>query len=313
MTLKSPFCYPGGKSRIAPMAWQRLDGDNAIAHYIEPFLGSAAMLLARPWKFGDERVWETANDLDGLLTNTFRGIREHPAEVAEIATACSQSELDLHARHDWLIANRERITAGLRADPQWCDVKAAGWWLWGMASWIGHGFGWSPSSQLPALSPTSKGILRDPKPVKAVGALGLHKAPPIAQWMDMLAQRLLRVRLACGDWSRVVSSAILLSCNPDFPPTAVFLDPPYERGTGYGAESAGVSADVSEWCRENGDNPRLRIALCGHVGDHDLPGWDTVVWKRRPGGRNAKSTSSNPECVWFSPHCVGARQGSLFE
>jgi DNA adenine methylase len=43
--LKAPFPYFGGKSKIAGAVWQRF-GD--VQNYVEPFCGSATMLLARP-------------------------------------------------------------------------------------------------------------------------------------------------------------------------------------------------------------------------------------------------------------------------
>ena len=52
MTLKAPFPYFGGKSRVAHEVWHRL-GD--VTNFIEPFCGSAAVLLhpiAFPEPFG---------------------------------------------------------------------------------------------------------------------------------------------------------------------------------------------------------------------------------------------------------------------
>lgn len=43
--LVAPFPYFGGKRRAAPIIWREL-GDPA--GYVEPFAGSAAVLLARP-------------------------------------------------------------------------------------------------------------------------------------------------------------------------------------------------------------------------------------------------------------------------
>lgn len=43
--LTAPFPYFGGKRRAAPIIWREL-GDPA--GYVEPFAGSAAILLARP-------------------------------------------------------------------------------------------------------------------------------------------------------------------------------------------------------------------------------------------------------------------------
>ena len=44
---------------------------------------------------------------------------------------------DLHARHLWLKTQREGLTARLEGDPDYFDAKIAGWWLWGIACWIG--------------------------------------------------------------------------------------------------------------------------------------------------------------------------------
>lgn len=127
----------------------------------------------------------------------------------------------------------------------------------------------------------------------------------------MLSERLRHVRIACGDWARVVTTGVLFNAATTGP-TAVFLDPPYDNCDGYGAEVKGVARDVARWCLENGDNPRLRIALCGHSGDHGLPGWRVELWRRKGGGVREKSARERAECVWFSPHCVGVRQGALF-
>lgn len=45
MTLKAPFPYFGGKSRVTREVWARF-GD--VPNYVEPFFGSGAVLLGRP-------------------------------------------------------------------------------------------------------------------------------------------------------------------------------------------------------------------------------------------------------------------------
>lgn len=69
--------------------------------------------------------------------------------------------------------------------------------------------------------------------------------------------------------------------------------------------------------RENGNDPRLRIALCGYDGDHDLPGWSVVKWKAHGGYSSQRSgdPNGNPhrERIWFSPGCLrGALSEPLF-
>lgn len=133
MILKAPYPWFGGKSRIAAEVWRRL-GDTP--NYVEPFLGSAAMLLARPPSNGG-RI-ETVNDYDAHVANFWRSVQADPEAVAHYA-GNMVSELDLHARGDWLFYRpsvREWVEQ-LRADPGYYDAKSAGWWVWFVSCWIG--------------------------------------------------------------------------------------------------------------------------------------------------------------------------------
>jgi DNA adenine methylase len=136
MTLRAPFPYFGGKLAIARLVWARF-GD--VPNYVEPFAGSLAVLLARP----DAHSWweriETVNDLDGMIANYWRAVQHDAAAVARWAD-WPVNENDLHARHAWLLGQRERIVIRLEGDPDWHDAKVAGWWLWGICAWIGSGW-----------------------------------------------------------------------------------------------------------------------------------------------------------------------------
>jgi hypothetical protein len=70
-----------------------------------------------------------------------------------------------------------------------------------------------------------------------------------------------------------------------------------------------VSHEVREWAIENGNDPRMRIALCGYEGEHAMPGtWECVPWKARGGygsqGEGRGRDNSARERIWFSPHCL---------
>src|SRR5512146_587901 len=107
-TYKPPFVYFGGKSPVASIVWQALGPD--VANYVEPFFGSGAVLFLRP------RVGhiETVNDADGFVANFWRAIQRDPDAVA-MAADNPVNECDLHARHLWLLGQRERITERLAA------------------------------------------------------------------------------------------------------------------------------------------------------------------------------------------------------
>ncbi|MCL1801247.1 MAG: hypothetical protein FWG25_07810, partial [Promicromonosporaceae bacterium] len=121
------------------MVWAALGGPKA---YVEPFCGSAAVLLARP-PFAGRRI-ETLNDLDGWLVNAWRAIRRDPGAVADAAYG-PIAEIDYHARLAWLQERRgPDLVSWLEGDPENHDAKAAGWWLYVMACGIGDPFGKGP-------------------------------------------------------------------------------------------------------------------------------------------------------------------------
>ena len=156
---------------------------------------------------------------------------------------------------------------------------------------------------------------------------GVHRATlagNLYDYMHELAARLRRVRVVCGDWSRIVTKGALAHGST----VGVFFDPPYsdaaERDSNiYSVDSLSVAHDVREWCIANGDNPRYRIVLAGYEDEHaaHMPdGWRMVAWKAHGGMSNRNKTRENvnkhKERLWFSPHCLGnesAVSGGLFD
>lgn len=152
MSARAPFPWFGGKRRAAALIWRAL-GDPP--NYVEPFFGSGASLLARPPKLPGRARTETVNDLDCYLTNFWRAVRADPAGVASWAD-WPVSELDLHARHRWLVS-REEVRRQMRADPDWFDVQVAGWWVWGLSQWIGSGWCAQPAWEESGVTRAEKG------------------------------------------------------------------------------------------------------------------------------------------------------------
>ena len=281
--MKAPFPYMGGKSRIAGEVWSRL-GD--CPNYVEAFAGSLAMLLARP--------------------------TEHRGGIE--------------------------------------TVNDAGWWVWGCCQWIGGGWcaaegpwrvvdgellpvGDGTKRKLPHLGNAGRGINRK-LPHLGDAGMGMNsvnqdapRAPSGScdDWSEHLQgifaelqNRLRRVRVCCGDWSRVCGPTPTVRQGL----TAMFLDPPYsseDRSDCYAVESRTVAHDVREWAIANGNDPRLRIALCGYASEHaqHMPdGWEAWTWKAHGGygsqGEGQGRANALRECVWFSPHCLNP-QPSLFD
>lgn len=395
--LKAPYPWPGGKSDAAAAVWARL-GDTPNA--VEPFCGSSAWTLARPHDL--EGKTETINDADGLLVNSLRSIAYAPEETAYWCD-WPVSEADLTARHLWLKAQRDDLTARLFADPDYCDPRAAGYWLWGIASWIGDGWcvadgPWinvegrlvdrrtigkedeeGVRKKMPMMSANDNGGTKQmgvraiasvprkmpevgrspngqidfnrkgvqayryqgvPKKMPLIGAGGVSRpsggsentagirrqsleAPAaLLAYFDRLSTRLRRVRILCGDWRRVVKPSITVNHGL----TAVFLDPPYpaaEHDMRYHGDND-VWHQAAAWAVAEGENPKLRIAICGYWSEEpDLlfpATWERYRWQARGGYSNQKAdgrgrSNAARECVWFSPHCIDAATdyGPLFE
>lgn len=84
-----PFRYFGGKTLMAPTIADLLPEHT---HYVEPFAGSLAVLLAkRPSR------QETVNDLDGDLVTFWRVLRDHPEEFQRRAALTPHSRAELSA------------------------------------------------------------------------------------------------------------------------------------------------------------------------------------------------------------------------
>lgn len=90
--VRPPFVYYGGKSKLAEKIAALLPEHT---HYVEPFAGSLAVLLAK-----QPARLETVNDLDGDLMLFWRVLRDHPEALARACalTPHSRVERDL-ARH----------------------------------------------------------------------------------------------------------------------------------------------------------------------------------------------------------------------
>ena len=387
--LKAPFPWFGGKAKVAAIVWDRF---GPVRNYVEPFAGSLAVLLGNPCP--EALAGETANDLNGWLCNAWRGIAFDPDGTAEAAD-WPVSELDLHARGDALFYPETHAAglrlyeahgglpgfiAKLRADPLFHDAQIAGWWLWGLSSWIGDNWGrvahnakkvdgiavgvvgarphlsrfgtgvhrQNLARKLPHLGDYGKGVNRQnlerkrphlssgtgvnrqqldrQRPCLGDYGKGVNRGTAartcderremLLGYFGALADRLRRTRVCCGEWGRVTGPCVTGAASP----CGVFLDPPYHgqgetRDNVYGAEETDCWAAVCDWCRENGPNRDLRIALCGYEGGwQPPPGWSEVPWKTGGGYGNQAEANGNRhrERIWFSPGCV-TRQPGLFD
>ncbi len=295
MALKAPFPYFGGKSTVADVAWRHFGSPKT---YVEPFCGSAAVLLARPGRgnFGREIV----NDYDGNIANFWRAVKYDPAGVAEFCD-WPTNHIDLSARRLYLIREYDRMRNRLIADPDYYDAKIAGFWVWCTSNWIGGGLMKNREvegdiSQRPHLA-CEQGIMSEGN---------------VLQKLKQLQARLSTVKVVCGDWMQVMGG----NWRTKDGDCAVFLDPPYSSKAGrcklYEHDDFSVAHSVREWCKSNGDNRLYKIALCGYDGEHnelENMGWTVHSWETQGGFANqAKGESRGKknrfkERIWFSPFC----------
>ena len=381
-----PFPWFGGKSKVAAHVWERF-GD--VPHYVEPFFGAGAVLFLRP-HFPQT---ETINDKDGFVCNFFRAVQNDPASVALFADQPVNAN-DLHARHSYLVNRRAALTSQLEGNPEYFDSRLAGWWAWGVATWLGEGWcspGTGPwfvrndllvriahkerteteagegvrrsrphltggRGAIHGATDRALGITRRrPHIGTAQGIHGKTKSPypprgPIAhtsastlynlislysdvsdmfgttarlcaltEYFEALSNRLRRVRVCCGDWTAICTPSVTYNRSL----TGVFLDPPYAHSTGrdaelYSTDTPGFDTQqVRDWCILYGNNPLLRIALCGYEGEHDVlateHGWSVLEWKTAGGYDNISKSKAllddadrnkHKERIWFSPHCL---------
>lgn len=129
---RPPFTYYGGKQTVA---------DRIVAlfpdheHYVEPFAGSLAVLLAKP----PSRL-ETVNDLSNDLMTFWRVLRDQPEELARLAALTPHSraeyescysevvpaESDLErARRVWVKLTQAHGGVGLQRRSGWKHSKSS--------------------------------------------------------------------------------------------------------------------------------------------------------------------------------------------
>lgn len=330
--LTAPFPYFGGKRRAAPMIWDALGDPGG---YVEPFAGSAAVLLARPRMTG--RRVETINDADGWLVNAWRSIQLSPSDVAAHAHG-PVTEIDYHARLAWLQERRTPdLAAWLEGDPEAHDPKAAAWWLYVCACGIGDPWGPGPwrvvdghlrdtrhlgnagqgvMRELPHLGNAGRGVNRELPHLGDAGQ-GVNRALPhlgnagkLDGYMHALAMRLARVRITCGDWQRVLKPSVIRATAGNST-IGVLLDPPYSTsGDLYATTNTGQTEDISgqvrEWAAQHGG--AYRIVLCGFDDEHDellAHGWRKEIGRAgRGAGYNTDGRAGRRERLWLSPSCV---------
>jgi DNA adenine methylase len=92
VTLRPPFSYYGGKSKLAKHIVPLLP---AHEHYVEPFAGGLSVLLAKPVS-----RMETVNDIDQRLMTFWRVLRDQPGALTRVCMLTPNSRAEYKAATD---------------------------------------------------------------------------------------------------------------------------------------------------------------------------------------------------------------------
>jgi DNA adenine methylase len=258
---RPPFVYFGGKQALADRIVALLP---AHLHYVEPFAGSLAVLLAKP----PSRM-ETVNDLDRELVTFWRVLRERPEDLERVCA------LTPHARAAYAdVLESSPVTDELEvARRVWVRLTQ------GRGGQLRRTTGWR--------------YFKDPhgSNVSMPGYLEAYRAR-LAPCLDRLAQ----VSLECRPGLEVIAEY------GQHDETLLYVDPPYlgetrNWGNQYRHEMRDESEhrDLAEALRA----ARAAVVLSGYPSalyDELYAGWDCVSMATRTtqGGEDSART----EVLW---------------
>ena len=297
--LKAPFQYFGGKSLIAQKVWSLLGNCNT---YIEPFFGSGAILLNRP--FISQNNLQIVNDLDCNICNVWRSIKYNIDDLL-LYFENPINHVDLHARRNTLIRNQNQLLEKLLNDEIYCDPKLAAYWVWGTCCWIASGF----LEKETTIKPNDIGLTaKIPEITVEKGLIAIKNKK---QYLLSLKERLKNVKVICGDWKRLFGG----NWQTNKGTCGIFLDPPYgfqkRKEDLYNNDSFDVSKEVRKWCVQNGNKKDFKIIICGYADQHDQLlqyGWKSFSWKTNGGygnqGNGQGKINANLQKIWYNKNCI---------
>jgi len=275
--LKAPFPYYGGKTQQAERIAALLPGHD---HYVEPFAGSLAVLLAKP-----RSKMETVNDLDGDLMTFWRVLRDDPTGLAR---ACA---LTPHSRAEHESAYSMDDTSDMeRARRVWTVLTQ------GRAGTMRR-TGWR--------------FYRDP-------AGSSYSMPAYlnayADRMELAAERIAGVSLECRPALEVIAE---YGTHPD---VLLYCDPPYlgaTRAANYRHELGSDADHEALLAALTGCN--ASVVLSGYASamyDEALSGWSRVdfnAWTGNGIAAAAARTAGNRTEVLWSNRPLATQDALSFE
>ena len=291
------FPYVGGKYTVAPEINRRF---GAITTRIDAFTGSSSWILASP-----PVAYEIVNDLDGYVVNYLRAVKYAPEVVAQLLDF-PRAELELIACHHYTRDKLPELVARLGGDPDYYDPILAARWAYVMAYKLDPSLtkpgGWSVRDGR-LMYERGTGRIRGSLTSSRRALSRLVRERRVSEYVAALSERLRNVQVWWNDFEVVVEKAD----RSEFGIVGILLDPPYPRHLrdfDYDTDNADVWHRVARWAITNGDDPKLRIAVCGY-NDANSDALFPSAWRRFVWRRSGIGQYKDRECIWFSPHCGG--------
>lgn len=262
--MKPPFQYYGGKTALAAQIAALLPDHK---HYVEPFAGSLAVLLAKP-----RLAFETVNDLDGRLMTFWRVLRDRPEDLVRVCELTPHSRAEYRAAYDLDVPDEVEIARRV-----WVILTQ------------GRAGSFRPTGWRFYENPDSSSRSSMPRYVRG--------------YVDRLgpaAERLIGVQLECRPALEIIANY------GEHPGVLIYADPPYLRSTRasrqYGVEMSSdeeheALADALKSCqaavvlsgyhstlydRLYGDWCRVEIPAIAGNGAAGNRGRTEVLWSNRP-------------------------------
>lgn len=292
--MKPPFTYFGGKTAIASKIAGLLP---AHEHYVEPFAGSLAVLLAKP---PSASAMETVNDIDGDMMNFWRVLRDRPAELIRLCASTPHAR----AMHEEALTPPPGCPGGTGwPGPAESDVERA-WRLWvvltqGRSGKMAQRTGWR--------------YYQDPR--GSSSSMPDYLAAYVAR-LAPAAARLAEVSLECSPALTVIGRY------GQHPSNLIYADPPYlgslrkktrgrSRGPSYVHELR-TDAEHAELL-ESLLACKAAVVLSGYASplyDRALDGWDRAEIATQTG--NGGADRGRVEVLWSNRPFPRHIQDGLF-
>lgn len=274
---RSALKYHGGKNRIAP--WIISLFPRHVC-YVEPFGGSAGVLLQKP-----PSIFEVYNDRDEYVSTFFKVLRDSPDDLIRMIelTPYSRSE------HDHSI---ERLVMGPKPET---DLEVARLFYtaaWQTRHWPCHR--WKSGWRFQRQNNRGKSVVSD-----------WNNTDPLS----FVAERMKLVQIESRP-------AVDLLSNYDGPETLFYLDPPYLPEVRNDRWAKG--SYFHEMSAE--DHESLLNAISGIEGMCIISGYDSDMyndmlpgWEKRSTKNAAENKAIRQDIVWMNPAASwNANQMSLF-